>query len=274
VPVRIAHSHLDIRGLATGQARRRYLALMKYWIGRHATVGFAASHNAAASLFGAGWARDPRWRALHCGIDLAPFVAPVDGRAVRAELGIAPDALVVGHVGRFVAQKNHAQLLAVLAAAVPAAPNLQLLLVGDGPLRPVIERQALELGVADRVIFAGLRTDIPRLLHGAVDVFVFPSWFEGLGLALVEAQAAGLPCVLADTVPPEADVVGPLMQRLSLDQPAAAWATAVLAAHRSRPGISSAAALALVQTSSFNLETGVAALTAVYRPMEGSIPCA
>ena len=104
------------------------------------------------------------------------------------------------------------------AAIAQKEPNMRLLLVSDGLLCPQIEQKAIEMGLDKYVIFAGLRSDVPRLMLGAMDTFVLPSLYEGLGLVLIEAQAAGLPCVFSDIVPEEADVIKPLVQRISLSK--------------------------------------------------------
>ena len=226
VPACIAHSHIDEFRLraSAGPVRRAYLALTQRWIASRATAGLAASRKQAADLFGPRWEADSRWRVLHYGIDTRPFHERVDPGAVRAELGIPPGAFVVGHVGRFARQKHDAFLLAVAARLAACEPNLHLLLVGTGPLRLAIEEAAARLGLTDRVIFAGPRADVPRLMRGAMDVFLFPSLFEGLGLVLIEAQAAGVPCVVSDVVPGEADVV------------AACWCIGCRSRHRLRLG--------------------------------------
>jgi glycosyltransferase involved in cell wall biosynthesis len=237
---------------------------MEQWIAHHATVGLAASRRAARDLFGPAWEADPRWRVLLCGRDLRPFQAAVDPGAVRAELGLPPEAFVIGHVGNFVEAKNHAFLVDIARAVATRAPQTRMLLVGDGPLRPAIAQQVAHVGLADRVVFAGARSDVPRLLQGAMDVFVFPSLFEGLGLALLEAQAAGVRCVASAVVPEEVDVIKPLVRRVSLAQPAAAWAKVILAAHAAAPGITRQNALALVEQSAFNMRTHIEQLERVY----------
>jgi glycosyltransferase involved in cell wall biosynthesis len=183
---------------------------------------------------------------------------------VRAELGLPPDALVMGHIGRLVAPKNHRFLLEIAAHVVAAAPHARLLLVGDGPLRTDLEQQAAAMGLGEHVVFAGTRPDVARLLPGAVDVFVLPSCYEGLGLAGIEAQAAGLPCLFSEQVPPEATVVAPLVRRLSLAQPPAAWARAVLSLHAAGPLLSRAEALACVQQSGFDVQQSIKRLHALY----------
>mgnify|MGYP005847811181 FL=1 len=103
------------------------------------------------------------------------------------------------HVGRFNPQKNHMGLLDVFERVLAQIPAARLVLVGDGPLRPAVERSVAERGIAEQVRLLGLRGDVPRLM-GLSDVFLFPSFFEGFGLAALEANAAGLP-VVASRVP-------------------------------------------------------------------------
>jgi glycosyltransferase involved in cell wall biosynthesis len=219
---------------------------------------------AAADLLGAAWESDPRWRTLYCGIDLAPFYDPIVSADVRAEFGIPTDALVIGHIGRFEPQKNHHFLIEIAAQIAKREPNMRLLLIGTGSLVPDIQVQVARMGLADLVIFGGVRTDIPRLMKGLMDVFLFPSLYEGLGLVLVEAQAAGLPCILADVVPEEADLVPPLITRIPLTTSAADWADAVLATRNDRHLIPQSDALDIVSRSVFNIEVSVKELTAFY----------
>jgi glycosyltransferase involved in cell wall biosynthesis len=266
VSVRIAHSHTDTSRIDSraSLARRAYLRLCERWIRQCATRQLACSREAATSLFGSTWRESANASVLHCGIDLQPFSSPVDKAAVRGELGIAPDALVLGHVGRFCEQKNHAFLLKIAAEVAKREPRAVLLLVGDGALRPRVERRVASLGLRDRVIFTGGRGDVHRLMLGAMDVFVFPSLCEGLGLVLVEAQAAGLPCFASDGVPTEAYVVKPLVRPLSLAQPAAVWAEQILSIRRARPAIRRDEALSRVERSSFSIESSCRALEAAY----------
>lgn len=265
VPVRIAHSHQDFSPIRAriNRPRRALAWAMKRLIARHATAGLAASRAAAADLFGQDWRRDPRWQVHHCGLDLGPFRTPVARNAARAEFGIPADARVIGHVGRFEEQKNHPFLVEVFGVAARRDPRLRLLLVGDGPLRPEVERQVVASGLAGRVAFAGSRPDVPRLMRGVMGLFLFPSRFEGLGLVLVEAQAAGLPCLCADSVPDEADVVGPLVRRLPLSASAETWADRIPAL-LGPAAVTRAEALRLVERSDFNIETEVRQLERFY----------
>jgi glycosyltransferase involved in cell wall biosynthesis len=230
VPVRIAHSHTSRDDKASTLARRCYRRLMKSWIDRYATHGLAASRLAAAQLFGEDWRRDRRIQVVHCGIDLRPFEEPVAREEVRAELGIPPDATVVGHVGRFVPAKNHRLFLEIASEISKRRRDIHFLLVGDGPLRPDIEEQAKAMGFNGNMHFAGSRTDVPRLMRGAMDVFVFPSVWEGLPMTLIEAQAAGLPCVVSDKITEEASVIPEQSTRLSLSAGSTEWAAKALGA--------------------------------------------
>jgi glycosyltransferase involved in cell wall biosynthesis len=265
VPIRIAHSHLDTTRLqaGAGSLRGAYLALMNRWIARYSTTRLAASCPAAETLFGTDRGDCGRYRVLYYGIDFEPFRHPADRDAVRAELGIPSDAFVIGHVGRFAPQKNHAFLVEVFGELVRREPSAHLLLVGgDGELRPAVERQLARAGLAEQVVFTGSRPDVPRLMLGAMDVFLFPSRFEGLGLVLVEAQAVGLPCVISDVVPEEADVVPGLVRRMSLARPAKAWAEALIDS-RSKV-MTPSVALQIMEKSPFGIEATIAGLEEVY----------
>jgi glycosyltransferase involved in cell wall biosynthesis len=264
VPVRIAHSHVDTmpEDARPGLARRMYIQAMRGLIERNATHGLAASRLAANALFPAGWDHDPRFRVLYYGIDMRPFHAAPDP-ALRAELGLPADAFVLGHTGRFDEQKNHLFLLEIAREVMAREPRARLLLIGAGSLRPAVEQRAAALGIADRVVFAGLRRDVPHVLRSVVDVFAMPSLCEGLALALLEAQTAGVPCVIADTISVEADALPALITRLALTTPPPQWADAILAT-RGREPMPRSEALARMEASPFNIQHSAADLQSVY----------
>ncbi|MEG4806453.1 glycosyltransferase family 1 protein [Microcoleus sp. F8-D3] len=267
IAVRIAQSHNDTSSVQAkaGWYRRLYLALTEWWVDRCATVGLGVSYKAAASLFGSAWSTDPRRQILYYGIDLTPFHSPVNSVAIRTELGLPADALAIGHAGRFIEQKNHLFLLEIVAEVAKREPKMRLLLIGDGSLRPEIEQKVIQLGLTDRIIFAGVRTDVPQLMLGAMDVFLLPSFHEGLPLVLLEAQAAGLPCIFSDVITEEVDIVKPLVRRISLSRSASDWAEAVLAARGDTSAISQSDALGILEKSSFSIEMSVKELTKVYQ---------
>ncbi len=264
VPICIAHSHNDTSRPdgGAGPARLAYLRLMEHLIRTNATAGLAASRKAAAALYGLGWESDPRWRLLYYGIDLEPFQQEMDASQVRAELGIPLEACVFGHVGRFHEQKNHRFLAEIAAAIAKREPRMRLLLIGDGPLRPTIEQQIAQLGLSNKVIFAGIRSDIPRLMLGAMDVFVMPSLYEGLPVVGIEAQAAGLPLLVSDTITDELTAVEQMVHRLSLSRPSSEWADAALAMRNMV--LDQPKALKDVERSVFNIETSAHALREFY----------
>lgn len=263
VPIRISHSHTNTSGVRLKIARKLYLVLMDRWIRLYSTVGLAASCGAAADLFSCNWQQDPRYRILFCGIDITPFKENLDRATIRAELGIEPETLVIGHVGRLEPPKNHQFLIEIAAKVAEQQPNLCLLLVGEGSLRSQLEEKVRELGLGDRTIFTGGRSDVPRLMMGAMDVFVMPSHYEGLGLALVEAQAARLPCIVSDVVPSEADLVGDLICRLSLSTSPATWAKIVL--EMKNKSSQQSTVPSAVENSHFNLTISNQNLIKVYQ---------
>lgn len=266
VPVRIAHSHLDASDAEAEASphRRVYLGLMRHWVARNMTVGLSVSNQAASDLFGSGWERDPRHQMLFCGIAMEPFTQRVCRAAVRVEFGIPEDAFVIGHVGRFTEQKNHVFLLAIAAEVLKQDPCARFLLIGDGELRVAMQERAAQSGIADRVIFAGLRPDVPRVMLGAMDVFLLPSLYEGLPLVLMEAQAAGLPCLFSDTISCEADIVPPLVHRCSLSASPLAWAERLIALRASGLAITQEAAFAIAEATPFNVRTSWNSLERVY----------
>lgn len=228
VPIRIAHSHNTDDGKPGSFSRRIYRRAMKSWINRYATHGLAASKLAAAELFGENWLADQRFQALYYGLDLLPFQQPFSRDHVRAELGIPKDAPVVGHVGRFDYSKNHRFFLEVAGTVLKYRPDTHFLLVGDGPLRPEIEVLARRMGLSRRVHFLGIRTDVPRLMLAAMDLFLFPSLHEGFGVCLLEAQAAGLRCVVSDAIPEEVLRVPDAVEFLPLSAGEDYWSTRVI----------------------------------------------
>ncbi|HIK03583.1 MAG TPA: glycosyltransferase family 1 protein [Trichormus sp. M33_DOE_039] len=264
VPVRIAHSHNDTSAQEKGLYRRWYRSFMKSLIAHNATLGCGCSYQATADLFGTQWQDDSRWQVFYFGIDLKPFENTVDRVAIRAEFGIPADAFVIGHVGRFHPQKNHRFLIEIAAEIAKREPQMRLLLLGEGYLQLEIYQKVVQMGLGDRVIFAGTRSDIPRLMMGAMDVFLLPSLHEGLPIVSIEAQAAGLPLILSDVITDELQKIKPLVQKISLSQPARVWADAVLAVRNSQSRITQTDSLAILKNSDFNISSSVQALVKTY----------
>lgn len=197
IPVRLAHYHNMTAGHRNDWKRRLY----EWWLHRmvlgSATAFLNGTRAGLRYWFPELPEGDPRGVIIRYGIPVGDFQAATGRDEVRRELRIPPDAVVVGHVGRFAWQKNHKTLIAAAARIVPQRNDAWFLLVGDGELRAEAERQVDALGLRPRVVFAGIRRDVPRVLK-AMDVFAFPSSIEGLGNSQLEAQAAGLPVVARD----------------------------------------------------------------------------
>ena len=185
----------------------------------------ACSREAGEWLFGKEACERDNYIFLPNAVDTRRFRLPESVREkYRAELGLT-DKLVIGHVGRFQPAKNHSFLLDIFSLVHERRPDSALLLVGDGDLRAECEEKAAALGLSDSVIFTGNRSDVPELLQ-AMDVFAFPSVWEGLPVTLIEAQAAGLPCYVSSNVSGDADV-SPLIEHLPIGD-AAIWADKLL----------------------------------------------
>jgi glycosyltransferase involved in cell wall biosynthesis len=160
----------------------------------------------------------------------------------------------MGHVGNFTLAKNHGFILQVARELFLRKPDSRLVLVGDGRLRSDIEEQARMIGIADKIVFTGKRADVPRLM-GMMDVFLFPSLYEGLPLVVVEAQAAGLPIVIADSVSAETEFVSELFTWLSLSLPPAYWAEKCLELVGQKNCLAKLAPCQILEQSSFNIAT-------------------
>jgi glycosyltransferase involved in cell wall biosynthesis len=270
VPVRILHSH-NVVGNSSGPLRRRaYMAVTRALIRTYATGGIGPSSASTADLFGQDFRKDPRWRVLPYGIDLAPFRALIGAKSSRAALGIPPDAFLLGSVGRLDPEKNSEFLVDVLAAVLKLRADAYLLLIGEGPLREKLERKAREGGYSDRLILPGVRADVAALLRSVIDVFVFPSpspprGNEALPLAVTEAQAAGLPCVLSDGIPPESILVPNLILQIKADAGPDKWAEAVILQTRPRDSEVARRALELIEKTPHNCAVNIKTLAALYR---------
>lgn len=193
-----------------------------------ADVKIAPSDLAAEYTFGPKAVRNGEVHYLRNALDLDAYAFSTEKRsAIRAELGIDAGALVVGHVGRFAHQKNHGFLIEAFAELLKARPDAKLVLVGKGELESEVREKSDALGVLSSIVFTGVRSDVPALLSG-FDVLALPSFYEGMPNVVIEAQAAGLACVVSDTVTRQANVTG-LVEFLPLDD-VEAWVEALVSA--------------------------------------------
>ncbi len=266
IAVRLAHSHNDTSEIdsAAGWSRRQYLKFSQRWIGQYATCGVACSANAGAALFGPSVGSPLPWRTLPLGINLVPFEPGPDSGQMRAALGFPSNAFVIGHVGRFMDQKHHHFLIDILQETVKRHPLACLILVGEGPLRSSVERKVERLGLTRAVRFFGLRGDVPQLMLNVMDAFVLPSLHEGFPVVLLEAQAAGLPCIVSDVVTAEVDVVSQLVSRVALRGSPAVWANVILATREHKNRHTQHNALSTLLKSPYNIQNSVTELQQLY----------
>lgn len=258
VPVRIAHSHSTA---AHGETVKNAAKAILRPLATVAPTDYAAcSVHAATWLFGERTVAEDKVRLVHNAIDLPTFVYDHGRRLrVREELGIPESAHVVGVVGRFSRQKNQLFLLPVIDELRRQHPNLIVLMVGDGDLRPRVEREIVRRGLGNHVRLLGVRDDVADL-YQAMDVLAMPSTYEGLGMVAVEAQAAGLRVVASDAVPGEATVTD-LVNVVPLSAPIEDW---VVALAPRDPGSSRTSRIDEVATAGYDIEAGGRELTEWY----------
>lgn len=188
---------------------------------------FTCSAIGGVYRYGRRIASSNRCKLLNNAIDVKKYIPDDAGRSkVRNEWGISKHQKVVGNVARFVTEKNHAFLMNIFAEIAKRNNDAVLLLVGDGPLRSVIEEQAQSLHIESRVIFTGVRSDVPDLM-AAMDVFVMPSLFEGLPVTMVEAQASGLKCFISDGVPNDC-ILTDDVTKIALAESSEYWAERIM----------------------------------------------
>lgn len=221
IDVRIIHSHNTKPPIFI--LKEKVMWLFHRNLIKYSTLRLACSSEAGKYLFG-----NAPFEVFRNAIDVNKFrYDSFQRNAVREELGLDNSIFIVGHVGSFrTRQKNHSFLIDVFFEIQKYKQNARLLLVGAGGLLPEIRSKAENLGILEKVLFVGVRKDIPALLS-AMDVFVFPSFFEGLGIVGIEAQASGLPCVFSEAIPHEADITNNI-HRHSLAQTAKEWASTIL----------------------------------------------
>lgn len=196
--VTISHSHSTSNGEGISALAKN---AMQYPIRYVADYMFACSDEAGKWLFGKKAITRNSYRVISNAIDMKRFAFNEQKRGeIREQLGIINEDFVIGHVGRFTEPKNHMFLIDIFQRVRQKRQNVKLLLVGDGELKDKVKQETERLGVSDSVIFAGTKTETEDY-YQAMDIFVFPSLWEGLGIAVLEAQANGLGCMVSDRVP-------------------------------------------------------------------------
>lgn len=224
IKIRIAHSHC-----ASQDKNLKYLIKLWYkkFIPKYATNLMACGKDAGNWMFNKN-----SFFVLNNAIETDKYTYNETERTKqRKKWNIDNKELLVGHVGRFSPQKNHEFLIDIFKSVLNIIPS-KLILVGDGELRTHIEEKVKKLGIKDNVIFAGVRSDVCDLMQ-AMDVFVFPSHYEGLPVTLVEAQASDLPCIISDKISIECKLTEKIKQ-LGLSDDLGIWAQEIVNASKAR----------------------------------------
>ncbi len=222
VPLTVAYARSagvdpGIKGLLTGMLRKNLY--------KKCDVCAAVSEEAGRAVYGDKCTDKGKVWILHTANNLKKFIHNDDNAVLRNEIrekyGLQ-DKFVIGHVGRFHYAKNHLFLLEIYKEYLNKNKEARLLLAGDGGTRKSVEKKAEELGISDKVIFAG-EISSPSGFYQAFDLVIFPSFYEGLPGMIVEAVSAGLPCLISDSITKEVDVPE-YVEYCSLNESAKAWA--------------------------------------------------
>jgi glycosyltransferase involved in cell wall biosynthesis len=195
IPVIVHTEHINhMRKAGAGYFRRQRMSWLWWWAARHAQMFFCVSGDIATELASRRMVSRDKLAVILNGINTEPFQDPGDRDGLRRSLGIAPEAPVIGTVGRLNEVKRQDLLLRAFVRVNEEWPAARLLIVGDGPQRNSLQELTTRLGIDGAVHFAGYQSQPERYLR-AMDVFALSSQMEGLPLALLEAWAAGLPVV-------------------------------------------------------------------------------
>lgn len=222
---RIVHSHNNcLRESITRPVKMFFHKISQQIYFKYATDYWACSMEAAEFLFGKDVGKSKQLKIIKNGIDTQKFRFNGNVRQkIREQLGIS-NRIVIGHIGRISYQKNQSFLLEVFRHVVKNRPEMVLLLIGDGDTT-MLQRRAAELEIEHSVVFLEATNQVAQLLS-AMDVFVFPSIFEGFGIVAIEAQCAGLPTICSSQVPSDVDIT-PLCQHLMLNDDISVWVSAI-----------------------------------------------
>lgn len=219
----IIHSHNTSNGDGISSIVKK---LIQYPIRYEADYFFGCSKEASAWLYGDKILESNKYYMIKNAIDVSLYREDKSIRqAYREQFGVKSDEKLLIHVGRFYESKNHNFIIEVFSALIAKDEKNKLLLVGDGNLRKSVEVMVRNKGLEDKVVFSGVRDDVPNLLKAA-DVFVFPSLWEGLPVSVVEAQAAGLPCLLSDRITRDVNITD-LCCYLPIDRGTKLWVDAL-----------------------------------------------
>lgn len=253
---RISHAHLNGDYGEMNFLRNIYVELSKYLIRKNATKLFACSKEAGEYLY-----NQLNFEVLNNAIDVNQFNYNVESKYLHNELGIDSDSKLIIHIGTFKSAKNHPFIIDVFNEIIKKDKKWRLILVGDGELKEKILQKVKTSQLQEYVYFLGKREDIPNLLQSS-DIFLMPSILEGLPVVLVEAQAAGVPCIISNNIPKECDLGLGLVKRLDLKEDLNYWSDEILSQKGSK--IHFEARKAAIRNSGYDLQKNLTILEKLY----------
>ncbi|SFD17380.1 glycosyltransferase family 1 protein [Bacillus sp. UNCCL81] len=269
VKIRISHAHTT---LDTNQSliRTIYKGIMRKLINVTSTKLLACSNGAGRYLFGEKELVKTKYSYYPNVIDYTKFLEPPlkEVKKFKEEADLE-NSFVIGHIGRFMDAKNHLFLIEIMKNILKKQKNITLLLVGDGELRVGIEEEVKKFGIDENIKFVGIREDIPTLLH-SMDLFVFPSLYEGLGLVLLEAQASGIPCIVSEAIQPEANLNIGLVEQRMLSEGPELWANTILMNSWNKEGNINRIINGF-ETEGYSVSKGISNLLAIYQYSTGEL---
>ena len=214
----IIHSHNTSNGKGIAALAKKYLQRS---LRKKADYFFGCSTESGKWLFGNKIVASDKFFIINNAIDTNCFTYDKEKiESIKESFGLK-DEVVLSHVGRFHPQKNHEFLIDILNDLIKTNDNYRLLLIGDGDLKETIVKKVEDLNIKKYVIFTGIRSDVNQLLMMS-DCFVFPSKWEGLPVSVIEAQAAGLQCLLADNITKEVKI-SDLVTYIPIDKGTQPW---------------------------------------------------
>jgi glycosyltransferase involved in cell wall biosynthesis len=262
--VTIAHCH------SAGYRGNCIQRLLKYYfskrVGGVADYWFACSEKAAEHLYGKPFSAYKKFYMIPNAINTDKYLYDESvAHRVRQELGLGKDSFVCGHVGSFTPPKNHMYLLDIFYEVIKRIPNAKLLCCGEGALMFQFKEKARQLGIADKLILPGIVKNANEYLM-AMDVFIFPSLFEGFPISVIESEATGLPVVMSDAITQEADLLDSV-KRCSLNDNPAKWADVVCGIEKN----DRQACNYIISNSKYNMLTTARLVMSLYDEMINNI---
>ena len=221
----IVHSHSSSMRKSS-RGRLLIMNMCKFFLPVFSDLNLACSELAAQHMFPRRTIKGKKYQIIHNGIDTQKYCFSEDTRVKYRKKLQMENMFVIGHIGRFCIAKNHKKLIEIFEQVCVCSSDFRLLLIGNGELEEKVREMVRQKGLSDKVVFYGATSEVPQLLQ-AMDCFVLPSLYEGLPTVGIEAQAAGLPVIMSDTISREVGITS-LAEYCPVDAPAEKWAERIL----------------------------------------------